>query len=80
VSALFYAHNNCWMKLSTFRFPSTGAIQSFLLSQSNLNFTYPAVGATATVPPAGYNVDHNRIQLGTGAPVFHAARAALQTW
>ena len=57
--------------------PSTRNIREFQARQSRLGFTYPAVGATATVPPAGYTVDHTRIKLGTGETVFTRAKAAL---
>jgi uncharacterized protein (UPF0548 family) len=62
------------------RRPSTEAICEFLAAQSKLGFTYPAVGATATVPPAGYAVDHTRIKLGEGEEVFARAKAALERW
>jgi uncharacterized protein (UPF0548 family) len=61
------------------RRPSIGAIRGFLASQSNLGLTYPAVGATATVPPAGYTVDHTRIKLGESEEVFTRAKAALRS-
>jgi uncharacterized protein (UPF0548 family) len=60
--------------------PTAEVIQTFLASQARLDLTYPAVGATATSPPAGYVVDHTRIKLGEGAQVFAAARAALECW
>jgi uncharacterized protein (UPF0548 family) len=62
------------------RFPPTEAIQQFLSSQSHLDFTYPAVGATATTPPPGYNLDHNRIHLGSGQKIFQTAKSALRIW
>jgi uncharacterized protein (UPF0548 family) len=62
------------------RKPSAAAVHGFLDSQAGLGFTYPAVGATATNPPAGYAVDHTRIRLGTGQSVFTEAKAALQRW
>ncbi len=62
------------------RKPSAEAIQSFLAHQAKLDFTYAAVGATATVPPPGYVVDHTRIRLGDGLAVFTAARSALRNW
>jgi uncharacterized protein (UPF0548 family) len=62
------------------RRPSTGAIREFLASQSKLGFTYSALGATATVPPAGYAVDHTRIKLGEGEVVFTKAKLALGHW
>ncbi|HKM54944.1 MAG TPA: DUF1990 domain-containing protein [Isosphaeraceae bacterium] len=60
------------------RRPSTEMIREFLESQSKLGFTYPAVGATETVPPVGYDVDHTRIKLGEGQEVFTRAKAALR--
>lgn len=62
------------------RRPSTEIMREFLASQSKLAFTYSAVGATTTVPPAGYDVDHNRIKLGLGEEVFERAKAALGRW
>jgi uncharacterized protein (UPF0548 family) len=60
--------------------PSTSAIHEFLETQAKLTFSYPAVGATATVPPAGYSVDHTRVKLGDGERVFSSAKAALGRW
>ena len=62
------------------RRPSTETIREFLASQSKLGFTYTAVGATASQPPAGYTVDHTRIKLGEGEEVFTKAKAALRRW
>jgi len=62
------------------RKPSAESIRPFLKAQAKLPFTYSAVGATAETPPAGYVVDHTRIKLGEGEPVFHEAKAALQRW
>jgi len=61
--------------------PSSADITSFLVTQSKLGFSYPAVGATAMVPPSlGFNVDHARVLLGKGERVFTAARMALERW
>lgn len=62
------------------RRPSTETIREFLTSQLKLGFTYTAVGATASQPPAGYAVDHTRIKLGDGEEVFKKAKAALGRW
>ncbi|MGB2610244.1 MAG: DUF1990 family protein, partial [Isosphaeraceae bacterium] len=56
------------------RRPSTETIREFLASQSKLGFTYTAVGATASLPPADYVVDHTRIKLGQGEEVFMKAK------
>lgn len=62
------------------RKPSEQKCQAFVESQAKLNFSYAAVGATATKPPDGYIVDHTRIKLGEGEQVFQAAKAALERW
>jgi uncharacterized protein (UPF0548 family) len=62
------------------RRPSADSIRRFLAAQSQLNFTYASVGATAKTPPAGFVLDHTRIKLGEGEPVFRAAQAALERW
>jgi len=62
------------------RKPAAELIRQFLSSQAKLDFSYPAVGATASQPPAGFVVDHTRVKLGEGELVFQAAKAALQRW
>lgn len=60
--------------------PSSDVLGRFLAEQAALDFSYSAVGATATTPPAGFTVDRTRIELGTGEAVFDAAKAALHRW
>lgn len=60
--------------------PSPESIKRLLEDQRDRSFSYPEVGATRFVPPAGYNVDHNRIRLGEGREIFVKAVAALQDW
>jgi uncharacterized protein (UPF0548 family) len=62
------------------REPSDDDATRFVASQRDLPFTYPEVGATNTTPPAGYQVDHNRIQLGSGEATFRSAVEALKHW
>ena len=62
------------------RRPSAAIIREFLASQSKLSFTYTAVGATASQPPAGYTVDHTRIKLGEGEEVYAKAKKVLDRW
>jgi len=62
------------------RKPSAESIRRFLQEQSQRDFTYSAVGATAGTPPAGYVVDHTRVQLGCGEAAFEAAQTALRKW
>jgi uncharacterized protein (UPF0548 family) len=62
------------------RRPTVETMCGFLTSQSKLGFTYTAIGATASLPPAGYMVDHTRIKLGRGEMVFAKAKDALGRW
>lgn len=60
--------------------PSTDILSQFVAEQSELKFSYSAVGATADAPPVGFIVDRTRIELGAGESVFEAAKSALQRW
>ena len=60
--------------------PSARDVAGFISSQRDLQFTYPEVGATNTNPPAGYNVDHNRVQLGEGKATYARAVESLKSW
>src|SRR5919112_3568232 len=62
------------------REPSEADVARFIASQRELPYTYAEVGATKATPPASYNVDHNRIQLGSGEATFHGAVEALKKW
>src|SRR5262245_46126847 len=62
------------------RKPNPNIIRAFLDSQSGARLSYSTIGATAGVPPAGYDVDHTRICLGKGQVAFEAAKAALRSW
>ena len=64
----------------TIREPSERDVAEFISSQSNLPFTYTEVGATNASPPAGYTVDHNRIQLGHGEATYRLAVEGLKNW
>ena len=64
----------------TLRKPSVEDIRHFLIRQHDQVFSYPFVGTTQGSPPPGYDVDHNRIQLGTGQTTFERAKAALCRW
>lgn len=55
-------------------------IQAFLARQSEQTFSYTEVGASRSESPAGYDLDHNRVQLGKGPAVFEAACSLLSRW
>ena len=60
--------------------PSAETVTNFIKAQRELAFSYQAVGATNGNAPSGYAVDHNRVQIGTGAAVFKRAKDALSAW
>ena len=62
------------------REPSEADVARFIASQRDVPYTYAEVGATNATPPAGYNVDHNRIQLGSGEAIYGSAVEALKKW
>ena len=64
----------------TFSEPSDREIAKYISSQAKLPFSYADVGATRSNPPAGYTLDHNRIELGSGPEVYRRAVAALKQW
>ena len=66
--------------MKSLRRPTAATVREFLAAQAKLGFTYTAVGATASLPPTGYVVDHTRIKLGEGEEVFTRAKAALGRW
>ncbi len=63
-----------------FSAPDTQAVERFLDDREDDHFSYPEVGATADEPPPGYNVDHNRLLLGTGRDMFERAKQAVREW
>lgn len=60
--------------------PSAAQVQDFIAAHREVLFSYPEIGATRTTPPPGYNVDHNRVQLGSGHECFQRAVAAIRSW
>jgi uncharacterized protein (UPF0548 family) len=66
--------------MKSLRRPTAPMVREFLAAQAKLGFTYTAVGATASLPPTGYVVDHTRIKLGEGEEVFTRAKDALRRW
>jgi|SRR5581483_4215213 len=64
----------------TFSRPSDDDIGHFITAQRSLSHSYVEVGATKATLPDGYDIDRNRIRLGTGGGVFERAKAAVRRW
>ena len=62
------------------REPSISALKSFLHAQQGQSFSYQEIGASREQTHAGYDVDHNRVLLGSGEEAFGKAIAALRAW
>ena len=60
--------------------PAQETIRAFLAVQGRRPWSYREVGASLGDAPAGYDVDHNRIQVGQGRAAFEAASGALRRW
>lgn len=62
------------------RRPAPATVDRFLVSQDTKPFSYQPVGLTAHVPPATYDVDHYREELGHGRDTFQRACQAILGW
>ena len=61
--------------------PSGDDIERFLAEEESDIFSYPEIGATLnTAAPSDYNLDHNRIQIGSGDEAFERAKSAIRDW
>jgi uncharacterized protein (UPF0548 family) len=60
--------------------PTDNQIEDFLGKCESDSFSYPEVGATRDTPPAGYNIDHNRMLIGRDASDFERAKTAIREW
>lgn len=60
--------------------PSENEVRRFISKQKDSGLSYPEVGSSATSVPAGYNIDHNRIELGRGQITWRRATLAIRAW
>jgi uncharacterized protein (UPF0548 family) len=60
--------------------PSDAELAEFLVRQADVEFSYAELGASRDGAPAGYDLDHNRVQIGMGERTFAAACAAMRRW
>jgi uncharacterized protein (UPF0548 family) len=63
-----------------FKKPSPESIREFLAAQKQQQFSYAHLGASRTMAPSGYILDHNRIRLGEGRFAFERAKDAIKHW
>jgi len=65
-----------------FESPGDLTVQRFLGAQADRDYSYAEVGITRDDAdrPRGYNLDHNRVQLGHGEDTFGRACVALRAW
>jgi uncharacterized protein (UPF0548 family) len=59
--------------------PTAEQIRRFLARQQTSSLSYHPVGLSRLSPP-GYDVDHQRVRIGSGPETFARARAALDAW
>jgi uncharacterized protein (UPF0548 family) len=60
--------------------PADSAIEAFRAGQARREPSYPEIGFSNDRTPPGYDLDHNRVQLGEGRETFERACAALRGW
>jgi len=60
--------------------PSEDDVRGFISAQEHSRFSYLEVGASASSTPAGYTVDHNRVQLGQGEGTWQQAVKGIRGW
>ena len=60
--------------------PSSDEIHCRIALQSDSAFSYPEVGASARELPDGYNVDRNRVLLGSGESTWLGAVQSIREW
>ncbi len=62
------------------RKPSDLQIRAFIAAQQRSSYSYYPLEITRNGSGTGYTIDHNRVELGSGARCFDAAVAAIRQW
>ena len=60
--------------------PTKAQIDFFINARSQHPFSYAQIGLSMNGSPAGFNVDHNRIVIGSGESDFARAKTAVHNW
>jgi uncharacterized protein (UPF0548 family) len=69
-----------WNQMFRLSYPTKAEIDSFIASQSQGPFSYAHIGLSMNGAPAGFNVDHNRIVIGSGELDLERAKTAIRNW
>jgi uncharacterized protein (UPF0548 family) len=65
----------------TLTIPDDRTVREFLAKAERSSYSYPHVGMTREAArPPGYNVDHNRVELGRGPVTWEKAKEAIRSW
>ena len=64
----------------SFTQPTVEQIKTFLREQEKLPYSYGETGQSNGGAPHGFDLDHNRAELGHGEEDYAAALAALRSW
>lgn len=62
------------------RKPHEQEINAFIAAQQDKPFSYNPTGITLDPPATGYDIDHNRVELGSGHRAFKQSIAAIRKW
>jgi uncharacterized protein (UPF0548 family) len=60
--------------------PTDQEIREFIKNLADSAYSYNDVGASASLVPPSYTLDHNRVRLGAGTNVWEAAIKAINSW
>lgn len=60
--------------------PSDQNIRQFTSNLAGSAYSYKDVGATASLVPSSYTLDHNRVRLGVGSKIWGLAVDAIKSW
>ena len=60
--------------------PNNAQVERFLARVRESSFSYSETSATSGTVPPQYNLDHNRVQLGSGPEAWDKAVRALRAW
>jgi uncharacterized protein (UPF0548 family) len=66
--------------MTSIKKPSELQIDDYRDRQNSHGFSYPFGKASVDAPPANFDADHNRVQIGIGRAVYEVACEAIRRW